>query len=336
MVDGDVAINETNFPDATFRQYVLDNIDKDGNGVLSQAEMNAVCEIDVSGTYYTPSKVADLSGIEFFTELENLCCSFTLITSLDLSSNIDLIDLYCVGTLLTNLSLTKNNALQVLYCDGSQLTSLDVRKNTDLKVLNCHDNKLTSLDVSQNKVLDFLDFSGNRLNNIDLSNLFHLGGLRCDGNPLDNLDLKKNKELIMLYCNDVPLISLDVSNNTSLMSLDCRGAHLTSLDLTNNSALTQFMCSENSFYVENNAESYPINNLPAGFDSTKASNRTGATYDEATNSLTNFTSDTVTYDYDCGNGKTATFTLILGTQEEPAGVSITMPRLVKSGFGKFF
>lgn len=128
MVDGDVAINETNFPDATFRLYVLDNIDKDGNGVPSQAEMNAVCEIDVSGTYYTPSKVADLSGIEFFTELENLCCSFTLITSLDLSSNIDLIDLYCVGTLLTNLSLTKNNALQVLYCDGSQLTSLDVRK----------------------------------------------------------------------------------------------------------------------------------------------------------------------------------------------------------------
>lgn len=42
---GDVAINEENFPDANFRSYVSSNFDRNYNGVLSEAERNAVTEI---------------------------------------------------------------------------------------------------------------------------------------------------------------------------------------------------------------------------------------------------------------------------------------------------
>lgn len=34
----DVEINETNFPDTEFRKYVSVNVDKDGDGVLSETE----------------------------------------------------------------------------------------------------------------------------------------------------------------------------------------------------------------------------------------------------------------------------------------------------------
>ena len=40
-----VEINETNFPDETFRQYVKVNFDKDGNDVLSPQEIAEVTEI---------------------------------------------------------------------------------------------------------------------------------------------------------------------------------------------------------------------------------------------------------------------------------------------------
>jgi hypothetical protein len=47
-----VAINETNFPDDTFRKYVSDEFDTDGDGVLSTDEIAAVTYIDVSDNDY--------------------------------------------------------------------------------------------------------------------------------------------------------------------------------------------------------------------------------------------------------------------------------------------
>lgn len=35
-----VAVNETNFPDSTFRDYVLSNFDVDGDSVLSPTEID--------------------------------------------------------------------------------------------------------------------------------------------------------------------------------------------------------------------------------------------------------------------------------------------------------
>ena len=74
-----VEINETNFPDATFRDYVKD-FDKDGNHVLSPQEIAEVTEINV----YNKS-ISDLTGIKYFTELETLMCYSNRLTSLDVS-----------------------------------------------------------------------------------------------------------------------------------------------------------------------------------------------------------------------------------------------------------
>ena len=65
---GDVEINATNFPDATFMAYVK-TFDTDNNGILSQAELAAVTEIDVK-----EKEIANLKGIEYFTKLEKLDC----------------------------------------------------------------------------------------------------------------------------------------------------------------------------------------------------------------------------------------------------------------------
>ena len=161
---GPVYITDANVPDKTFREYLLKQFDKDGNGVLTPAERYAVTEIDVENKY-----ISNLSGLQFFPNLKVLNCSHNRLTSLDVSKNTVLQELVCWENQLTSLDVSQNTALQELACFENQLTSLDVSQNPALQKLNCGHNRLTSLDVSKNTELTYLKCSYNRLTELDVS-----------------------------------------------------------------------------------------------------------------------------------------------------------------------
>ncbi|MBQ6971223.1 MAG: leucine-rich repeat domain-containing protein, partial [Synergistaceae bacterium] len=143
-----MAVDETNFPDDNFRSYISGNLDKDGDGSLSDEEIAAVTNIDVSG-----KSISSLKGIEWFAALETLHCSGNSLTELDVSNNTTLTTLYCNYNQLPALDVSKNTTLTTLYCYSNQLTELDLSNNTDLTYLWCHNNRLTELDVSKNTAL---------------------------------------------------------------------------------------------------------------------------------------------------------------------------------------
>mgnify|MGYP002509281524 CR=1 FL=1 len=58
----EVAINEANFPDENFRDYVLNYCDTDKNEVLSEREIKNTTQILING-----KEIIDLKGIENFT-----------------------------------------------------------------------------------------------------------------------------------------------------------------------------------------------------------------------------------------------------------------------------
>ncbi|MBO4721319.1 MAG: hypothetical protein J5629_00120, partial [Muribaculaceae bacterium] len=64
---GDVNINATNFPDANFRQYVT-QFDLDGNGILSQAELDAVTTISI----LQDNNIYSIVGVKNFRNLQYL------------------------------------------------------------------------------------------------------------------------------------------------------------------------------------------------------------------------------------------------------------------------
>lgn len=194
---GDVPIDPAHFPDDHFIAYVELRCDKDGDGTLSQAELDGVTEL-----YVAYANIKDLTGIELFPNLEKLDCKNNNLTRLDVSKNTKLTKLYCEFNQLTGLDLSKNTALTELNCQVNQLTSLDLSKNTALTKLDCALNPLTSLDVSNNTALTYLD---------------------CNYNQLTSLDLSKNTALTKLGCHDNQLTSLDLSKNTALDTLDCSG-----------------------------------------------------------------------------------------------------------------
>ena len=192
----DVTINETNFPDANFRNWLLSE-PYGSDGVLTDGEIAAIITIDVSS-----NSIADLTGIEHLTALKNLYCIGNQLTALDVSHNTALIFLACNNNQLTALDVSQNTALNKLYCYNNQLTALDVCQNTALKNLNCSDNQLTELDVSHNTALETLD---------------------CSNNQLTAIEVSQNTALEVLYCSNNQLAQLDVSQNTALGALDCCG-----------------------------------------------------------------------------------------------------------------
>ncbi len=80
-----VKINESNFPDGSFRAFVKENFDTDGNGILSDSERRSVSDLNIA-----IESVRDLRGIEYLPALRSLKCSSTQVTSLDLSKNNEL------------------------------------------------------------------------------------------------------------------------------------------------------------------------------------------------------------------------------------------------------
>ena len=215
-----IAINETNFPDEVFRNYLLRQ-SYGQDGVLTEEEIAGVKSISVTSTMYSTQRVNTLQGIEFFTALTKLYCTNNQITSLDISKNTKLTYIDCAQNQLTSLDVSNNTELTYLKCSSNKITSLGIAKNTKLTNLLCDFNQLTSLDVSQNTALTELSCSTNKLTSLNVSKKTALQSLQCQLNQLTSLNVSGCTKLTALYCFSNQLTSLNVSGLTALSILSC-------------------------------------------------------------------------------------------------------------------
>ena len=261
-LDGLCVIDEDSFPDETFRNYVLEEIDTDEDQVLSEEEAAEVEELDVF-----EMNITTLEGIEYFTSLQALDCAGNELTSLDLSANTALVELNCAGNELTDLEIGEGSSLTYLVCMGNELTELDIsqleqlsevycqgNQITDLHlpsqgcltILSCYDNQLEEVNLDGQSSLLELNCSGNKLTDIDLSECPLLQLLYIFDNDLSTLDLECVPELYDLECSNNPLEALDVSGNSKLSTIFCNGCGLTSIDISGCPDLESLGCSRNA------------------------------------------------------------------------------------------
>jgi hypothetical protein len=235
----DIDIDATNFPDEKFRAYLLSQ-PYGTDGKLTAEEIAGVKNIRV-----VYKDIQSLKGIEHFTALTTLTCSFNRIAKLDVSQNTALEELNCCSNWLTALDVTKNTALTELWCYDNRITSLDLSKNTALTQLACSENQLTTLDLSQNTALTFVNCSNNQLTALDLSKNTALDELNCFGNKITSLDMTQNTALKEIDCSNNVLSALDVTKCAALEYLSCEHNQLATLDVTKNTALETLMCDDN-------------------------------------------------------------------------------------------
>lgn len=191
-----VEINDTNFPDPVFQQYVKDNIDtadttsgqKDGR--LSKAERDAVTTISIDNQNCT-----DLTGIAYFANLTTLRCQQNGLKELNLEYNKNLTNLNCSYNKLTTLDVSKNAKLSTLECTNNGMEELNLGDITSLKHLFCSENNLTELDVSKNRYLEQLHCRYNNLRRLVIGNNYSLTMLYLLGNHLTSLDLYHKSEI---------------------------------------------------------------------------------------------------------------------------------------------
>lgn len=262
-----IEINEANFPDDNFREFVktLDGGDDDS---FTPEEIAKITEIDCQRR-----GIRDLTGIEHFTALTKLICANNDLTKLDVSKNTALTWLNCYYNWdLRPLDVTKNVKLEYLNCSITGLNNLDLSQNSALTTLMCHSCFFTELDVSKNPALGYLECQNNQLTSLDVRNNTELGELQCWRNQLTELDLSKNTKLVELQCQENQLAFLNLEQNTQV---------------------TQLQCHQNTRPVHCGTPLQQLN----GFDVSKVSSIQGGNFDD---NKVNYTEDTLTYQYKVG------------------------------------
>ena len=293
---GDVNINETNFPDTNFRQYVKGEFDRDGNEVLSADEIAAADTIFVTG-----KPITSIEGIAYFTALTSLMCSNTKLTTLDTSYNTELVFLECneVST-LTSLNVSQNTKLKDLLCNDNALADLNLTNNTALEKLECGGNEFTTLDLSKNTNLKYFGFFNGKLSSLDLTHNTNLEELYFCGNNFSTIDVSQNTKLKYLHLFGNQLITLDTSKNSNLQRLWVYTNPLTSMYLGDSGSIREVKF-DNLPYpitVSTATRTFDLSRL-TGFKVDKASRWTNGTV--SGNILTvDANATTVTYTYDCG------------------------------------
>ncbi|MBR4345253.1 MAG: hypothetical protein IKP88_21530, partial [Lachnospiraceae bacterium] len=225
-----VSINETNFPDDIFRNYVSENYDINHNGVLSLDEISEAKEMYLNGY---GSDLTSVEGICLLNKLEYIECNDNAVKSIDMYNFPSLDVLLCWNNDLTHLELNGCSSIKTLKCYMNELTSLDISALTNIKILDCKYNSLTDLNLSSCSNLIQVSCSGNKFTSLDLSDLTKLGAVECSYSNLKNLCLRNLPNLLILFCPGCKLENLDLTECPSLELLDCSSNQISELNLSN-------------------------------------------------------------------------------------------------------
>ena len=236
-----IEINEINFPDDTFREYVKE-FDRDHNEIFSADEIANITTLYADGKN-GKGAIKSLQGIEYFTALEKLFCYETNLTELDISNNLALVHLECGDTNISKLDVSNNRALEHLSFANTKVDDINVDNNPALKVLSCANTKIKSLNVDDNPNLESLYIRNTLIDKLDISHNKLLESLDCAQTGIENLNVSNNPALTHLYCDNIEINSLDISNNPKLKVLHCYKTKIQSLDVSNNLELLNLNCS---------------------------------------------------------------------------------------------
>lgn len=210
--NGNLLINENNFPDPVFREWLLTNTGVGGYGYGNPGGMKGYGTDGI----FTPSELADifnlrfenlgiknLKGIEFFTNINALFCSkVPLEGTLDLSKN------------------TRINTIFIGNETDNNLENLNLSNLTNIRnlFLRC---PLTSLDVSDLINLEDCELSGcENISAVDFSNCTRLVKLNI---------YRGSKALVNSAAYTV--------NKESLLEFEVQSSYCTYLDLSEFSSL---------------------------------------------------------------------------------------------------
>ena len=132
-------ISDIEFKDEAFKACALES-------GLENAE-------DVAKLICRNKGISSTKGLEYFTGLKLLDVTRNQLEELDVSNNLLLEELFAGNNQLTSIDLSSNINLKHLEIFINELTDLDVTKNQKLEEIYANKNELTVLDLKNNSEL---------------------------------------------------------------------------------------------------------------------------------------------------------------------------------------
>lgn len=146
--------------------------DLEARDYYSWNEDGRLTRLDLSDDEGSDLKISGVIDVTMFTALETLYLDYNQnVTGVKTAGVTTLKNLGLEGTKVSSLNVTTNVNLEKLYISSTQISSLDVTKNVLLESLSCSRLGLTSLNVSKNPALTYLYCTGNKFTTLDLSAL---------------------------------------------------------------------------------------------------------------------------------------------------------------------
>jgi len=294
-----VYVGSTVNPDSSATPNVYTTIDVNGNGEIEVSEAQNIIYLKLNWVSGFGAKISNLQGIEAFTNLKTLYCAYNSLSTLDLTSNINLDYVGCWNNLLASVNVSSCINLKTLSCSynnlssvdlsgnpnlsdliigNNQLTSLNVDVNQYLSNITANSNNLTSINVFNKNLLTTLNVGYNQITNINLVNLPHLYKVNVQNNLITALDL--STVAFQTYFNNISnpsMYEISLNNNLDLIYINLKNGFtnsnisLSSLNVNNQ---IQYICKDNNDvfssanYNSNSLVSSYCNFTPGGYYNT--------------------------------------------------------------------
>lgn len=206
-------------PDHTFREIMerYMEVDTDERYTIKQAK-----ETEFHTIFINDKNIHSLKGIEYFTGIQKLICSYNQLTTLDLSQLVNLQSFIASDNKLVTVLLPKSSLLKSIGLSSNQFESLDISNYSGLTQIHAFKNGLRQVKISNNHNLKYLSLSYNNIAELDISTNPNLEEVFMSHNPLENLTLPHK----------APIKKIDLAY-TGLQRLPelCKYNDLTSIDL---------------------------------------------------------------------------------------------------------
>lgn len=192
FLQAQVAINEENFPESFFREYIKSKFDLNGDYILDQQELNSATEIQYNLPWGNHASELTVKGIEYFHNLRKFSFhgirlvsgyQYPILSDLDLSKSPLLEEVSLAFFRIKSLSLTDNVNLKKINIQVLEdLSEIDLSTLSDLKELTIDGSDIDFLNLKNNPLLEILSLTGNMLPYLDLSNQHNLQSLTLSNN----------------------------------------------------------------------------------------------------------------------------------------------------------
>lgn len=186
-----------NFPDQNFKNKLLQANTNNQTAAYTIIDTNANGEIEINEAlmvnylFVAVSNISDLTGIEYFTNLQYLFVNVNQITSINLSTLTSLIQ---------------------FRCDNNNLSTIDFSGLNTLAGINISNNNFNSVNLNGLIALEGIALSNNNISNFDTTSKPLLKEVYCSNNQLSSLDFSNNPLVTKLACSNNNLTSLTIKN----------------------------------------------------------------------------------------------------------------------------